>query len=43
MVEDRGLLTDPDPGIWESWGDQKQASLKRDCLDLTDLGEPSSP
>lgn len=43
MVEDKGLLTGPDPGNWESWGDKKQASLKRDSLNLTDLGEPSSP
>ena len=44
MGEDRGLLTHPDPGNWENWGDQKQqVPLKKDCLDLTDLGETSSP
>lgn len=43
MVEGRVLLPDPVPGNWESRGDQKQTSLKRDSLDLTDLGEPSSP
>lgn len=42
MVETGELLTDSDPGNWESQAGQKQVSLKRDSLDLMDLGEISS-